>query len=280
MQDPDLQVFAKKMGLFIYSISLNFYIMKKINTLIVDDEESAINTLRGMLGSYFPQIEVVAAANNVEDALQKAAAHQPNLVFLDVEMPPFGSGFDFLEKCPNRNFGVIFVTAYPKYAIKAINDVQPWGYLVKPYSVNELTLAIQKAEEKIRELNDLNNKLNEEHSIVLPDARKGNVVIRTKDIIYCEADGTTTDIFYQKEDKIQRFTASKTLKDIEELLPARPFCRSHHSYVVNLAFVDRYERTGRNGAIHFKNGTNAPISVGKMEDFEDRFLLFISAGDV
>ncbi|MBK8565910.1 MAG: response regulator transcription factor [Saprospiraceae bacterium] len=248
--------------------------MKKINTIIVDDEESAINTLRGMINNYFPQIEVVAVANNVDDALQKAAAHQPSLVFLDVEMPPFGSGFDFLEKCPNRNFGVIFVTAYPKYAIKAINDAQPWGYLVKPYSVNELTLAIEKAEEKIKELNEVNSLINEEHSLVLPDARKGNVVIRTKDIVYCEADGTTTDIFYQKEGKMLRFTASRTLKDVEEQLPIRTFCRSHHSYLVNLAFVDRYERTGRNGIIHFKDGSKAPISVGKMEDFEDRFLQF------
>lgn len=254
--------------------------MKKINTLIVDDEESAINTLRGMLSNYFPQIEVVAVATNVDEALLKAAAHQPQLVFLDVEMPPFGSGFDFLEKCTNRTFGVIFVTAYPKYAIKAINDAQPWGYLVKPYSVGELTVAIQKAEEKIREQKDLNSLLSEEHSLVLPDARKGNVVIRTKDVIYCEADGTTTDIFYQKDGKTSKFTASRTLKDIEEQLPVRNFCRSHHSYVVNLALVERYERTGRNGIVHFKNGSKAPISVGKLDDFEERFLRFIGSGEI
>ncbi len=254
--------------------------MKRIETLIVDDEESAINTLKGMLNHYFPQVDVVAIATTVEDALQKAATHQPMLVFLDVEMPPFGSGFDFLEKCPNKNFGVIFVTAYPKYAIKAINDAQPWGYLVKPYSVHELTLAIQKAEEKVKELHEMNSLLNEEHSIVIPDSRKGNVVIRTKDIIYCEADGTTTDIFYQKDDKTLKFTASRTLKDIEEQLPHRTFCRSHHSYVVNLTFVDRYERTGRNGVAHFKNGAKAPISVGKMEDFEERFLGFLGTGSV
>ncbi len=251
--------------------------MKKINTLIIDDEDSAINTLRGMLGNYFPQIEVVAVATSVEEALLKAAQHQPVLVFLDVEMPPFGSGFDFLEKCPSRTFGVIFVTAYPKYAIKAINDAQPWGYLVKPYSVNELTLAVQKAEEKIKEKESSTAALNDEHALRIPDARKGNVVIRTKDIIYCEADGTTTDIFFQKDGKSLKFTASRTLKDIEDQLPTRLFCRSHHSYVVNLAYVDRYERTGRNGVIHFQNGQKAPISVGKMEDFEERFLQFIGS---
>jgi two-component system, LytTR family, response regulator len=251
--------------------------MKKIETLIIDDEESAIKTLGGMLGNFFPQIEVVAFATSVEEALQKVASHQPALVFLDVEMPPFGSGFDFLERCTNRNFGVIFVTAYPKYAIKAINDAQPWGYLIKPYSVSELSLAIQKAEEKIKEKENMASATNDEHSLKIPDSRKGNVVIRVKDIIYCGADGTTTDIFYQKDGKSLKFTASRTLKDIEEQLPARLFYRSHHSYVVNLSCVERYERTGRNGVIHFQNGQKAPISVGKMEDFEERFLQFIGS---
>jgi two-component system, LytTR family, response regulator len=249
--------------------------MKKIDTLIIDDEESAIKTLKGMLGIFSPQIEVVACATSVEEALQKVASYQPALVFLDVEMPPFGSGFDFLERCTNRTFGVIFVTAYPKYAIKAINDAQPWGYLIKPFSVKELTEAVQKVEEKIKEKESMASAINDEHSLKIPDSRKGNVVIRIKDIIYCEADGTTTDIFYQKNGKSVRFTASRTLKDIEEQLPARLFCRSHHSYVVNLSYVERYERTGRNGVIHFRNGQKAPISVGKMEDFEERFLQFI-----
>jgi two-component system LytT family response regulator len=104
-------------------------------------------------------------------------------------------------------------------------------------------------------------------------------VIRVRDIIYCEADGTTTDIFYLKDSKTTRFTASRTLKDIEEQLPARLFCRSHHSYVANLSHVERYERTGRNGVIHFKNGSKAPISVGKMDDFEGQFLEFLGSKD-
>jgi two-component system, LytTR family, response regulator len=250
--------------------------MKKINTLLIDDEISAINTLKGMLGSYFPNINIVAYATSVDDALLKARQMQPDLVMLDVEMPPFGSGFDFLEKYGERSFGVIFVTAYPKYAIKAINDAQPWGYLVKPYSVGDLALAIQKAEEKIME-KEQDTASNEAQSLLIADSRKGNVVIRVKDIVYCQADGTTTDIFYKKEGKTARFKASRTLKDIEEQLPAPHFCRSHHSFVVNLGAVERYEHTGRNGVIHLDNGTKVPISVGKMEDFEERFSQFLHA---
>lgn len=250
--------------------------MKKIDAMLIDDEISAINTLRGMLQTYFPQINVMAVATSVDEALQKVKQQPPDLVMLDVEMPPFGSGFDFLEKCPDRAFGVIFVTAYPKYAIKAINDAQPWGYLVKPYSVNDLSLALKNAEERIKEKNMAGNSGNDMQGLVLPDARKGNVVIKIKDIIYCQADGATTDIYYNKDDKLTRFTASKTLKDIEDMLATSVFCRCHHSYAVNMTYVSRYERTGRNGIIHLSLGGEVPISVSKMELFEDQFRAFLA----
>ncbi len=248
--------------------------MKKINTFIIDDEISAIITLRGMLESYFPQIHIMEEARSVSEALHKLQWSQPELVFLDIEMPPFGNGFEFLEKTPNPSFGVIFVTAYPNHAVKAINQVQPWGYLVKPYSVGDLAKAIQNATEKIEELQTATASPDVQ-GILISDARKGNVVIKVGDIVYCQADGATTDIFYLKDGKTTRFTASKTLKDIEELLPTESFSRSHHSFVVNLSFIERYVQTGRNGIIHLRTGAEAPISVGKMESFEVLFAKFL-----
>ncbi len=253
--------------------------MKKINTFIIDDEISAINTLRGMLESYFPQVHIMEEARSVSDALFKLQRSQPDLVFLDIEMPPFGNGFEFLEKSPNPSFGVIFVTAYPNHAVKAINHVQPWGYLVKPYSVGDLAKAIQNATTKIEELKSAQTVNPETQGILISDARKGNVVIKVGDIVYCQADGATTDIFYLKDGKMTRFTASKTLKDIEELLPAQFFCRCHHSFLVNFSFIERYVQTGRNGIIHLRTKAEVPISVGKMESFEVQFANFLSAKD-
>ncbi len=249
--------------------------MKKINTFIIEDEISAINTLRGMLVQYFPQINIVEEARSVSDALFKVQRNQPELVFLDIEMPPFGNGFEFLEKCPNPSFGVIFVTAYPNYAVQAINHVQPWGYLVKPYSISDLSKAIEKATEKIAE-NQRNSLENPEmQGLLISDSRKGNIAIKAGDILYCQADGATTDIFYQKEGKTTRFKASKTLKDIEEQLPSQLFNRCHHSYLVNLAFIERYVHTGRNGVIYLRTGAEVSISVGKMEAFESQFNDFL-----
>lgn len=249
--------------------------MKKVNTLLVDDEISALNTLQGMLRQFFPQINIVATSQSVSDALLKVQLHKPQLVFLDVEMPPFGSGFDFIKMCHDYSFGVIFVTAHQEYAVKAINTIQPWGYLIKPVNVTSLIAAVELALDKLEQESFKDSPIPETQSIVIPDARKGNTIIRIRSLVYCQADGTATDLYFEKNGEMHRTTASRSLKEIEEQLPPGIFCRSHHSYLVNLSWVERYERTGRNGIIHLKNGATSPISVGKMEDFVQQFNEFL-----
>ncbi len=242
--------------------------MKKINALIVDDEIAALNTLRGMLGDYCPQIRIVGSARSVEEAVQAVVQHKPELVFLDIQMPPFGDGFDFLQRAWKQGaFGVIFTTAYPQYAVQAINAVQPWAYLVKPYSVDDLMDAVAVAAEKMLSTDNL--------SIVISDSRKGNLVLRVRDIVYCEADGSTTDLFLARQSKLEKVTASRTLKEVEAELPEKLFCRTHHSYLVNMQYITRYEHTGRNGLLYLSFGNTIPISVLKMDVFEERFAGFL-----
>lgn len=242
--------------------------MKKINALLVDDETGALNTLRGMLDKYCPEVKVVAAARSIEEAVQATEQWKPELVFLDIQIQPVGSGFDFLDRTWKKGaFGVIFTTAYPEYAIQAIKAVQPWAYLVKPFSVNDLVEAVEVAAEKLHD--------SAHYSIVITDSRKGNQVLRVRDILYCEADGPTTDIFLLRSGRIEKITASKVLKDIEAELPDALFCRTHHSYVVNMQHINRYERTGRNGLIYLPQGACVSISVLKMEYFEERFGVFL-----
>ena len=244
--------------------------MKKIRTLLVDDEISALRTLSGMLRNYCPQIEIVATASSVKEAMEKVKLYPPQLVFLDVEMPPFGSGFDFLKQCEDEKFGVVFTTAYPKYAIKAINSIQPWAYLVKPFSVDQLRAAVKVAEEKTRASEKING------SIVVADQRKGNVVVQIADIQYCKADSGITEIHYSNQNGLARIIVSRSLKDMMTELPSEFFCRCHHGYLVNMLAIERYEHTGRNGIIYLKKGGEIPISIGKKEEFKTDFEAYLA----
>ena len=242
--------------------------IRKISALLIDDEIGAINTLRGMLKEYCPQIQIVGTAFSVNEALQAAANLQPELVFLDIEMPPLGSGFDFLKNCGEIHFGIIFTTAYPQYAIRAINTVQPWAYLVKPYSVTELKTAVNVAVEKIQLLDTSLLQVAGRQGILLNDSRKGTLVLRAGDIVYCQAAGSFTDLFIWKNQKLEKFTSSRNLGEFEAELPRSLFCRTHHGYLVNLAYIERFERTGRNGVIHLRHTpVQVDVSVSKLEIF-------------
>lgn len=239
-----------------------------IRAMLVDDEIGAINTLRNMLGQYCPQVQICCVALSVQEALNAASAMQPDLVFLDIQMPPLGSGFDFLDQCVPVNFGVIFTTAHPQYAISAINQVQPWSYLIKPFSVAELKSAVAVAEGKIWEQNRRTSQL---QRLVVQDSRKGTLVLRAEHILYCKADGGFTDFYVLRNNSIEKITSSRNLGEYEDELPETLFCRTHHSYLVNLSYVDRFERTGRNGIIHLAtNGHKAYVSVAKMDHFSQR----------
>lgn len=236
-----------------------------LRALLVDDEMGAINALRNMLHEYCPQVQIGGIAASVQEAISAAAAVQPDIVFLDIQMPPLGSGFDFLQQFPDPTFGVIFTTAYPKYAIQAINTIQPWAYLVKPFSVSELKKAVAVAVDKVYERNKRENRAK---SLIIQDSRKGTVVIRLDHIIYCKAAGSFTEIQVFRAGKVETITTSRNLGEYDNELADTQFCRTHHSYLVNLNYVRRFERTGRNGIVHLNPpGYFARVSVAKMDEF-------------
>ncbi len=249
--------------------------MKQIKTLLIDDEAGAINTLRGMLLEFCPQIDIVGEAMSVKEALRAVTQLDPELVFLDIEMPPF-SGFDFLELTRQYAFGVIFTTAYPQFAIDAINIVQPWSYLVKPYSTTSLIEAVQIATRKIEELTVENvESLSDHQGIILQDSRKGNIVLKVRDIQYCKSDGAALEIFAQRNGKMEKFLHYYTMKDFEAQLPATLFCRVHHSFIVNLSYVERYEINRTTRIMYLNSGMEIPISLQKTEQFQRKMLAFL-----
>ena len=215
-----------------------------IKALIIDDEEDARQMLNLALQRYCSNVKVLALCESAHEGLDKIETLRPNLVFLDVQMPVM-SGFDMLEKVPNPDFEVIFVTAYNQYAIKAIK-FSALDYLLKPIDVEELVCAVKRVAEKT------NQKVAPYHSLLTnmhlsPKKLKrlaipidyGLVMQEVDDIIYCEADGSYTTLFLSNGNQL---VVSKNIKEFENMLVENAFCRIHHSFLVNTAHIKKYVR--------------------------------------
>lgn len=185
-----------------------------------------------------PGVEIVAECDSVKPAYQAILQLQPQLVFLDIEMPN-GNGFDLLQMFKLPTFKVIFVTAYSDYAIRAFRFAAA-DYLLKPVKVDELVDAVNKVRLELeKEQSNLNIQVlmeslashnGEVHQLVIPDT-KGFNVIKVNDIIMCEADGYCTHFYLSGNRKI---ISSKSLKHFEEMIVNQQIIRVHRSYLVNL----------------------------------------------
>jgi two-component system, LytTR family, response regulator len=240
-----------------------------ITAIIIDDEAKGRLALREKLSAYCPQIKVLAEAANGAEALLLIQHHQPQLVFLDIEMPRM-NGFEMLNELPEKNFHIIFTTAYDQYAIKAIKYAA-FDYLLKPIDIEELRTAVSKLDntktnqtkkqvELLREnMQEPKKQLNK---LAIPTL-EGLLFYDIGDIVHLEANSNYTNIYLANKTKI---TASKTLKELEELLPENIFFRTHHSYLINLNYIKRYIK-GDGGQIELQNGIYVDVSRRKKEEF-------------
>ena len=239
-----------------------------MNTLIIDDNPNAQEFLEELLKVYCKDLQLLGKANNIIEGEQLIKTLQPELVFLDVEMPQ-GTGFELLQKLGNANFKVIFTTAHEKYALKAIK-YSALDYLLKPIDANELVEAVNKAkEEKLTEVSQLQIKTLLKN-LDAPPAHTQKIILRDKygmqitaiqDIIHLEADNNYTKFFIQNQAPI---LVSKSLKEYEQLLPKEQFFRCHKSHLVNLEHLLRYDKKDDDILI-MKNGNKVPISRRKLD---------------
>src|SRR5688572_12832636 len=209
-----------------------------IKALIIDDEVKARNVLQYYLQSFVTEITEIRQADGVDNALDILTVYQPDIVFLDVEMP-HKNGFQFLIEQKNPSFDVIFTTAYNQYAIQAIR-FSALDYLLKPVDPDELKNAIQRHLEKRengaqkKELYDnlvsnIEKKDVKDFKIAVPSA-EGVYFFTIDEILRLEADRSYTHIHLVKK---RPFIASKTLKHFEEMLEEFHFIRTHKSHLVN-----------------------------------------------
>lgn len=237
-----------------------------IRTLIVDDEFRSRSSLRILLSHHFPHVEVVGESETVAAAITAAASLQPDLVFLDIELPD-GSAFDFLEVHTGAPFKVVIVSAHPEHSVRAFKYAT-LHYLLKPLDLGDLKEAIHRATAPANPL-PARTALGGEERIALPSL-EGFKVVALSDIVYCEADSNYTVFHFGDK---SAFTVSNTLGYYEELLADKPFYRVHNKFLVHFQHIQAYHR-GRGGWVEMSNGKSVEVSARKKDGFLEHLTAF------
>ena len=233
-----------------------------MKAIIVDDEHSNVENLTTLLGNYCPRVNVVATAMDIDTAAGLVDQYQPDVLFLDILMGVV-TGFDLLKLLPDKNFEVIFITAFDKYGIEAIKFAA-LDYLLKPVAISELVLAVNKAEEKLKDKEknqQLNFLLNHAGSkaapskIALPQLHEIRYVT-ISDIVRCEADNSYT--FFHLSNG-ERILVSRSIKEYTDMLKPIGFLRTHQSHLVNIAFVKSWLKED-GGVLLLNNGDKVSVS--------------------
>lgn len=243
--------------------------MKKV--LIIDDENRTRKLIAKMIESFGMDVETIPEGENVQSGIEAIKKYNPDIVFLDIQMPD-GTGFDVLASVPNKKFEVIFITAHEEFAIKAIK-FSALDYLLKPVDTTELKAALEKALITIEgrseplqfEALQKNIQPLEKRRLVLKTQESIHVV-ELDQIIRCEADRNYTSFFLLDN---KRILVSKTLKEYEILLSGHNFLRVQQSHLVNIDYVDRYDKKN-GGAVVMKDGSEVPLSPAKRDLFFKR----------
>jgi len=240
----------------------------KLKAILVDDEHKALKSLEIKIKKLFPKIKIIEMIQNPTDAIQSFEKNQPDLVFLDIQMPRL-SGFDLLKKIENPNFEIIFVTAFSEFAIKAIQNCAI-GYVVKPIDEEELQTAITNAIKSIKLKNALaknstlveNLKMGQfiDTKIIIP-FQKGLDFVKICDILRCEGEGGYTKIVLINSKVI---LSSYSIGKFVQMLSNKNFFLIHRSHLVNLKYVSGYLNEGY---ITMENGDNLPISKTNRQNF-------------
>lgn len=242
-----------------------------MKAVIVDDEIDGMHTLQKMLTQLCPQVNVVNGFSNAVTAAKEIIAAQPDLLFLDIQMPG-KTGLELLAELPGRNFEVIFVTAYNEYMLQAL-QFSAVDYLLKPVDEDRLAEAVERAEQRLmkgwkeNQPDALLYNIEKagkpmEMRLCLPTF-KGFLIVKLEEIIYCEAERSYT-VFHLADGKT--LTVSKPLLDYDNMLKNAGFFRVHKSFLINLVHVREYHR-GEGGFVIMNNRAEIEVSRRKKELF-------------
>ncbi|MCB2221302.1 MAG: LytTR family DNA-binding domain-containing protein [Bacteroidetes bacterium] len=247
-----------------------------IRTIIIDDELHIREMIEQILSDQCSEVQVVASVGSVAEGLNAIQNSVPDLLLLDIKMPD-GTGFDLLQKLENISFKIIFITAFEEHAIKAF-QFSAVDYLLKPVDTEGLIRSIQRAVHTIQaemslKLNTLfgniNAKESDQKKIILKTLDQIHV-IRINEIIHLESDQNYT-VFHVSDGK--KILVSRTLKDFEEMLGEHSFFRVHKSHLINLGYIDRFEKA-EGGTVVMSNASRIPVASRKRDQLLELFEKF------
>ena len=233
-----------------------------LKAILIDDEVNGVEALASLLAENCPNISVVATETDPVQAIERIKAVQPDVIFLDIEMPTM-SGFELLEKLKHMRFHVVFTTAYDHYAVKAFRH-NAVDYLLKPIIVSELIAAVDKvstysktnnAALDIGRLHDKIKGLQSNTKLAIASMNE-IIYVETDQINRLESDSNYTDIILQSGKK---YSSTKTLKEYESLLNPEIFFRVFKTHIVNLKHVEKFVK-GDGGYLVMTDGTQVPVS--------------------
>jgi len=235
---------------------------KKYTCVIIDDNTQAISILQNLLQKYFKEIEISANGNSVAEGVELINQHDPDILFLDVEMPQ-ENGTAIYDYIDNPRFKTIFITAFPDYAAKAfrLNSVD---YLVKPIKPSELKDAIAKVK------SILENNLAFDSLILHQKSQDDKItftavdtieIFTIKNILYCKAENNYTCVFGTDKKSF----VSKTLGHYEDLLTPYGFYRVNRSHLINMRYIERVDKISPE--VILKNNIHIPISGRRKKHF-------------
>ncbi len=247
--------------------------MKKIDTILVDDEHNNLQFLQALLVDNFAQLNIVAAVDSAVDGLKLIKQHKPQLVFMDIDMPVM-TGFELLKILEPLSFEVIFVTAYNSYALEAF-DFNAVAYITKPIITEKLIIAVNKAIHKIEErsytqhifsLLETVQQKPETDKIALPTLQ-GLQFVKLSQIYYAESSGNYTTFFLIDNVKIM---VSRQIGEYEKLLPVDVFVRIHDKHIINLSSIKEYIK-GNGGEVILENNIRLTVAARRKDELLNRF---------
>lgn len=249
-----------------------------MNAVIIDDSQNAIDTLKAKLEKHCPQVVVKATFTNPKQAVSSIALLEPNIIFMDIEMPEL-DGFEMVKQMQGIKAKIVFVTAYNHYVIKAIR-ANAFDYLEKPVDVNQLKETIARVEDWLKKEKEANipqadlmqqllqtvKQLQGQSLTISLNVNEGVNVVKLSDIIHLESLSNYTKFYLQDGRQI---VTSKTMGEYEEVLLQNNFFRIHRSHIINLNHLQHYHKNNE-AWVEMKDGSKIEVSDRKRKELTDK----------